>query len=172
MANRDDSPPELDVEESGCVPLDLSGASSRSFVSGDPNGSRLRVRYFRGSEGGLLARIWFGPGTEGPPGMAHGGSIAAALDETMGFAAWIAGHAVVAASISIDFARMVPLCAVVRVVADVASADGRKITTRACMTALDGTVHARATGLFIELDSRQLERWGEEAERFRFKEDM
>jgi hypothetical protein len=61
------------------------------FVSGDQTGNRFRMSYFRNQDQDLVARVWFGPVTEGPPGHAHGGSIAAVLDEVLGLAAWAAG---------------------------------------------------------------------------------
>ena len=47
------------------------------FVSGDQTGNRFRMSYFRNQDQDLVARVWFGPVTEGPPAHAHGGSIAA-----------------------------------------------------------------------------------------------
>jgi len=70
------------------APLDLSGeqdwspfdaaaliGESLRFVSGEPEGNRFRVRYYKDLEQHLKARVWFGPETEGPPGHAHGGSV-------------------------------------------------------------------------------------------------
>ena len=53
-------------------PLDIptSFGKGRSFVSGEPDGDRLRLRYFCGpKKDALLARVWFGPGAEGPPNL-------------------------------------------------------------------------------------------------------
>ena len=66
------------------VPLALEGGQ-RSFVSGKPQSGLLRVHYFeRQGDDAIVGRAWFGPGAAGPPGHAHGGSIAAVLDEAMG----------------------------------------------------------------------------------------
>src|SRR5262245_51363894 len=82
----------------------------KSFVSGEPRGRRLRVSYFRRiRDGNLVGKAWFGPGAEGPPGLAHGGSVAAVLDEAMGAACWQAGHPSLAARLSIEFRAMVRL---------------------------------------------------------------
>lgn len=74
-------------------PIDPFRAISRPFfVSGDADDDRLRVAYFRRNEDdALLATVWFGSKAEGPPHHAHGGSIAAVLDEAMGASAWICG---------------------------------------------------------------------------------
>lgn len=82
----------------------------RSFISGRQAGDRMRVVYFRRADDDrLLARAWFGPGAEGPPSHAHGGAIAAVLDEAMGGACWMHGHAVLAARLTVTYLRPVPL---------------------------------------------------------------
>lgn len=144
----------LDAAEPEWEPLAALGAVglTRSFVSGDPDGDRLRVRYYRRvADGSLIARVWFGPGAEGPPGHVHGGAMAAVLDEAMGASAWLAGHAVLAASITIQFRAMLPLGSIVTVEAGVTNVDGRKVTTRGRMLGADGVTRAEGEGLFIEL---------------------
>lgn len=104
----------------------LVGESLR-FVSGDPAGNRFRVRYYRDGEKHLHARIWFGPETEGPPGHAHGGSVAAVMDEALGLAAWAAGYPIVVGNLNVSFRNLLPLQKVVSVESRVISAEGRKI---------------------------------------------
>jgi acyl-coenzyme A thioesterase PaaI-like protein len=134
-------------------------AGGGAFVSGDPHSDRLRVRYFhRASDDTLVAVVWFGPGTEGPPGHAHGGSVASALDEAMGGAAWYAGHPVVAARISVDFREMVPIGTEATIEARIEQVDGRKIRARGRMIGNDGQLYAEGEGLFIVLEHDQLER--------------
>ena len=151
--------PSLDGQD-GWEPLRRFNArTARSYVSGDPRGRRLRIRYFeRQSDGALIARAWFGPGTQGPPGHAHGGATAALLDEAMGFCCWLAGHRVVAAHIEIDFRAMVPLGSVATVAATVERVEGRKVYPRARLRLPGGAVAAEATGIFLELATEQLER--------------
>ena len=128
-----------------------------SFVSGEPNGQRLRVRYFRRvDDSALVGKAWFGPGTEGPPRHAHGGSIAALLDEAMGFAAWSAGHAVLAARVSIDFRDMLPIGTEALFEASVESVNGRKVVTRSRLYGPRDVDFATAEGLFLMLDAEKL----------------
>ncbi len=128
------------------------GEGHQSFVSGDPQGNRLRVRYFqRAADGALMAKVWFGPGAQGPPGNAHGGSMAAVLDEAMGMVAWMAGHAVVAASITIDFRNMLPLHTEAVLEAWVDRVDGNKVHSRARLSDADGKAFAEGRGLFIAI---------------------
>ena len=104
----------------------LVGASLR-FVSGEPDGNRYRVRYFKDSAQQLRARIWFGPETEGPPGHAHGGAMAAVLDEVLGLAAWAAGFPIVVGNLTVSFKQLLPLEQVVTVESEIVSAEGRKV---------------------------------------------
>ena len=128
----------------------LDPVPQRSFVSGDPDGDRLRVRYYcRGTA--LLTKVWFGAEAEGPPGHAHGGAMAAVLDEAMGFAAWLAGHPVVAARLTTDFRRMLPLGTVCTVETEVDTAEGRKVRVRGRLLGPEGTVHAEGEALFVHL---------------------
>lgn len=122
--------PPVDLSgEAGWVPFDapaLVGESLR-FVSGEPDGNRFRVRYYRDGEQHLQARIWFGPETEGPPGHAHGGSMAAVFDEVLGLAAWAAGYPIVVGNLNVSFRNLLPLQKVVTVESKVISAAGRKV---------------------------------------------
>jgi len=131
----------------------LVGDSLR-FVSGDPTGERFRVRYYRNVDGALVARVWFGPETEGPPGHAHGGAIAAVLDEVLGLAAWAAGYAIVVGKLNIHFQKLLPLRTVVQVDSSIVSAEGRKILVRGRIHGPDGLTFAEADCLCITLPGR------------------
>ncbi len=146
--------------EPGWVPVDPLGIESGrgSFVSGDPEGDRLRVRYFTEPGGRLVGKAWFGVGSLGPPGHAHGGSIAAVLDEAMGAAAWHAGHRVVAVHLENDFRSMLPLGTDAIFETWIDKIDGRKVYTRARLLGPDGETSAEATAIFLALDSEHLAR--------------
>jgi acyl-coenzyme A thioesterase PaaI-like protein len=131
----------------------LVGDSLR-FVSGDPTGGRFRVRYYRNAEGALVARVWFGPETEGPLGHAHGGSIAAVLDEVLGLAAWAAGYAIVVGRLNVHFQKLLPLRTVVQVDSAVVSAQGRKVTVQGRIHGPGGIVYAEADCLCITIPGR------------------
>ena len=122
--------PTVDLSgDAGWTPFDapsLVGESLR-FVSGEPDGGRFRVRYYRDEEQHLQARIWFGPETEGPPGNAHGGSMAAVFDEVLGLAAWAAGHSIVVGNLNVSFRNLLPLQKVVTLESRIVSAQGRKV---------------------------------------------
>jgi len=128
-----------------------------SFVSGDPDGERLRVAYYRReSDDAFIGRAWFGPGASGPPGHAHGGSIAAVLDEAMGGAAWIRVAPSVAVHLEIDFRNLLPLGTVAEAEARVTAAEGRKVWVEATLRGPDRTLYAEAKGLFLTVEGARL----------------
>jgi acyl-coenzyme A thioesterase PaaI-like protein len=130
----------------------LVGSSLR-FVSGDPQGQRFRTCYYRKSDQSLVARIWFGPETEGPPGHAHGGSLAAVLDEVLGLAAWAAGHAIVVANLNVNFRCLLPILQVVQVDTEIVSVAGRKVLVRGKVWDGGEKIYAEADCLCIEIQA-------------------
>lgn len=142
--------------EAGWTPFDaasLVGESLR-FVSGEPDGNRFRVRYFRDEEQQLKARIWFGPETGGPPDHAHGGSMAAVLDEVLGLTAWAAGYPVVVGNLNVSFKSLLPLQKVVTVESRVISVQGRKIMVHGKIFCKK-TVYAEGEALCITIPGKE-----------------
>ena len=150
---------EVDLQgEVGWEPFDapaLVGETLR-FVSGDRTGNRFRMSYFRDQEQNLVARVWFGPVTEGPPDHAHGGSIAAVLDEVLGLAAWADGHKVVVGNLNVNFRQLLPIQTVVQVNTKIVSVQGRKIMVHGEVCSLDGTIYAAGECLCITLTEDQI----------------
>ncbi|KIH75623.1 Acyl-coenzyme A thioesterase PaaI, contains HGG motif [Geoalkalibacter ferrihydriticus] len=128
----------------------LVGKSLR-FVSGDPHGKRFRLRYFRDGKNDLVALAWFGEETEGPPGHAHGGSMAAVLDEVLGLAAWAAGHPIVVGNLNIHFRKLLPLEVVTQVETEIVSVKGRKVLVRGRLTDGHDGLYAEADCLCIRI---------------------
>jgi acyl-coenzyme A thioesterase PaaI-like protein len=127
------------------------------FVSGDQTGNRFRMKYFRDQQGDLVARVWFGPVTEGPPSHAHGGSIAAVLDEVLGLAAWAAGHRIVVGNLNVSFRQLLPIQTVVQVHTRVISVQGRKVMVNGEVCSLDEVVYATGEALCIKITLPQRE---------------
>lgn len=134
--------------------------SARNYVHDAPDGDRIRIRYYReGGEGGLRAKVWFGPGAEGPPGHAHGGALLAVLDEVAGGTVWVYGHRVVLARFESDMRAPVPLNQVVICEGEIQRIDGRKVYSNGVIRGLDGTVYVEAKGLFVKLTETQAARF-------------
>ena len=127
--------------------------SMRSFVSGEAaSGERTRVEYYRDpANNHLIAKVWFGPHTEGPPESVHGGAIAAVLDEAMGAVCWMNGHPVVGARITIDYRHLTPLGFSGRVESWIERIERRKIFIKSRLSDEHGKVHAEGEALFVEL---------------------
>jgi acyl-coenzyme A thioesterase PaaI-like protein len=140
--------------EKGWTELEIpdSYGKGRAFITGDRSSDRIKVRYFKkDSDNSLIARIWFGPSTEGPAGFVHGGSMAAVLDEAMGIAAWILGYTVVAAKMTVRYRNMLPLGTVTTLEAKVTSVNGKIIITNGKIYDETETLYTESEGLFINI---------------------
>lgn len=144
-----DLDPDLSIDPQWTALPGSAVGPSRSFVSGDPNGTRIRVRYYRDAEGNKVGRAWFGPDAEGPPGHAHGGATAALLDEAMGTNAWLRGHRVLAGTLQIVYRRPIPLGVVVTVLTGIARVEGRKVHAVGRLVDAGGQAYAEGSGVFI-----------------------
>ena len=139
----------------GFIPFRMD-VYNQSFVSGDDNSDSLRVKYyFRKSDKHVIAYAWFGPKAEGPPNYAHGGSIAAVLDEAMGATPWANYISVVAATITIHFKEMLPLGTIATVECWIEKIEGRKVWTKGNITA--GKVFAYGEGLYVMVPIEKFE---------------
>lgn len=86
------------------------GENAPKFVVGQMSEDRICVRYFQDPmQKDIWAHVRFGFLAQGPPGFAHGGSVAAVLDEAMGAAAWQADLTVVAAELNFRYKAPTPL---------------------------------------------------------------
>ena len=133
------------------------------FVSGDPSGTRFRLRYYRDAAAPHVChgKIIFGPGAEGPPLHAHGGAIAALLDEALGITCWFAGHPVTTAQLNTRFIQMVPLNQVIWLESRIEDEGGegrRSVQVRGRLFNPEtGEDYASATATFVRLSPRAVE---------------
>ena len=140
--------------EPGWEPVEPFPSPEGTFLA---ESNHVRLAYFRRpGEPILYAKAWFGSKTMGPPGHVHGGAMAATLDEAMGAVAWMNGHKCVAATITINFAAMLPIETETIVTARIERIDGRKIQLRGEIKNPSGQVVADGSGLFIVLRHEQL----------------
>ena len=145
-----------------CKPLTFPKeyGMGRSFVGGDENEDRLRVRYYlRKSDKQFFAKVFFGKFAQGPPHHAHGGSMAAVLDEAMGLGALVAGYSVVAAKLSVEYVKMMPLNMVITVEVNEEKVDGRKVWMKAKIIGADGEIYSRSEGLYITIPIEKKENY-------------
>jgi acyl-coenzyme A thioesterase PaaI-like protein len=102
------------------------------------------------------ATVTFGSAYEGPPGCVHGGYIAAAFDEVLGFVQSRSGNPGMTGTLTIRYRRPTPLHTELFFEAQILRIEGRKIFTRGRLFAGD-EVTAEADGLFISVDRKKME---------------
>jgi len=95
--------------------------------------------------------VTFGVAYEGPPGHVHGGFIAAAFDEVLGFAQSTTGHPGMTGRLTIHYRKPTPLQRELRFEARVVRVEGRKIFTEGHLYA-GQVLTAEAEGLFVSVD--------------------
>jgi hypothetical protein len=121
-----------------------------SIVSGrtNPMGIGLQVRR---SDDAVIANTTLGAAFEGAPGRAHGGVVAAILDETMGYVLPVIGELAYTASLTIDYVAPAPLHELLRITARLRDRAGRKLWIEAVGTSEAGTF-VRAEALFLAVE--------------------
>lgn len=116
-----------------------------------PHGLHLAVRAGEGVA--VSAEFTVKPEHQGAPGLAHGGVLASALDETMGSLNWLMQVITVTGRLETDFVRPVPVGTTLHLDARAVARKGRKIysTGTGRIGGPDGPVAMRADALFIEV---------------------
>jgi acyl-coenzyme A thioesterase PaaI-like protein len=79
------------------------------------------------ADGDVTGRVTFGSAYEGPPGCVHGGYIAAAFDEVLGFAETFSGAPGMTGTLTVLYRTPTPLHVEVVFTARIARLEGRKI---------------------------------------------
>lgn len=98
----------------------------------------------------LMLTGQFSTACEGPPGYVHGGWIAMAFDEALGFAAVAAGHPGMTGKLVTKYRRPTPVITDIRIRAWLENANGR-IATMRCELLVGEEITAEGEGLFIEI---------------------
>lgn len=136
------------------APGELLGAHyGQCFGCGgeQPHGLHLEARAGEGVS--ITAEFTVKPAHQGAPGLAHGGVLASALDETLGSLNWLLRSIAVTGRLETDFVQPVPVGATLYLEARVTAVSGRKIYSSATgrIDGPDGPVAVRAEALFIEV---------------------
>jgi acyl-coenzyme A thioesterase PaaI-like protein len=121
-----------------------------SVVSGEANPHGLGAEIWREGES-VVSRVTLGQAFEGAPGRAHGGVVAALLDETMGLVMGVHGTFGFTAHLEVTYREAVPVGTAVVARAWLAHRDGRKSTIVATLSH-DDAVLVDASALFIAVD--------------------
>lgn len=110
----------------------------------------------RAGERSAIATVTFGSAYEGPPGCVHGGYVAAAFDEVLGYVQSLGGNPGMTARLTVQYRKPTPLHAELRFEAELERVEGRKIFTQGRVRA-NGIVTAEAEGLFLSVDRSRFE---------------
>ncbi len=136
--------------------------SLQSFVSGGIIDDFISIEYyFNQALRRFYATLVFGRKAMGPPGHAHGGAIAAVLDEALGAAAWMNGLYSVTARLQIDYIAAVPIGQTVFIEAWVDEEDGKKLTLNGCLMDEQQKLFCKTRSLFIEQGKEKFRAMGD-----------
>ena len=132
------------------------------FVCGTENPASMGFVFYLAEDQDLL--VCEGTLTramQGPPGPAHGGSLAAVMDEARGRLLWEKGHHVVAARLEFDYRAPTPLGVPLRVEARMGDLRRRSIPASARIVLPDGTVSVEGKGVFVAMGEAFFEKFGD-----------
>lgn len=141
--------------------------SSRScFVCGRENGAGLRTRWESDrSAGEVRATVVLAEHFHGYPGIAHGGIVAALLDEAMVRSLLLEGgfeDLMVTGRMEVSYRRATPTAVPVTVVGRLVKRGASRATAEAEIRLADGTVTAEAEGLLTRPPPDVAAAWAEE----------
>jgi uncharacterized protein (TIGR00369 family) len=128
------------------------------FGCGERNRSGLRLRFYVDGSEQVVCSVRLAQRFEGPPGHAHGGIVAALLDEAMSKANRARSIVAMTRHIEVNYLRPVPLKSKLQLTARHLSADGRKHRCEAEIRDADGELLAAGKALFIAVDAAYLPR--------------
>jgi acyl-coenzyme A thioesterase PaaI-like protein len=99
----------------------------------------------------------------GAPGLGHGGAVAAACDDVLGFALWIAGAPAVTRSLTVEYLQPVMLHRSHRITAHVTAREGRVLHITATGTDPEGTTRFTARAVFVVVTADHFAAYGDVA---------
>ena len=121
-----------------------------SMVSGGANPMGLNASLWRDGDVAVM-EVTLGRAFEGAPGRAHGGSVAALLDETMGLVHVMNEAFAYTAQLNISFLAPTPIDVPIVARAWLSRREGRKLFIEASLRSGDEDL-ARATAIFVTVD--------------------
>lgn len=121
-----------------------------SFVGGNwMNGFGVS---FQKQGDAFAAQYTFKPHQEGPSTIAHGGAVAALVDESMTAAVFKSGYApAYTVNLNISYRAPIYIGEQVQIFARIVDIDGRKISLKTEILLPSGTLSTEADGLFVRI---------------------
>ncbi|MFI6496584.1 PaaI family thioesterase [Nonomuraea typhae] len=143
----------------------LGSHYSQCFGCGADHPTGLHL--IAGTPGGATVEAEFtvGAAHQGAPGLAHGGVLAAAMDEIIGMSIWLFRKPYVTARLETDYLRPVPVGTTLHLRAWCTGISGRKayLEAEGRVGAPDGPVAVRAAALFLEVSMEHFAEHGDAA---------
>jgi acyl-coenzyme A thioesterase PaaI-like protein len=121
------------------------------FGCGQANLFGLQMELEPSGDSSVSGRFFVKQDHQGPPGYAHGGIMATALDEAMSLLAHRVGKYPLTASLSIELKAPAPVGTFVEVSAEVVSTKGRRLDLRSTASN-QGVVVAEGTAVCVEVE--------------------
>lgn len=123
----------------------------RCFGCGPEHPTGLHLQVVAGDGLTLRSTFMVTEHHQGAPGLAHGGLLSTAFDESLGMLNWLIQTPAVTARLETDFRRPVPVGSTLHIDAEITGVDGRKIWTAATgrLDDWDGPVAVTAAALFV-----------------------
>ncbi|MET8700300.1 PaaI family thioesterase [Kitasatospora sp. NPDC058032] len=123
------------------------------FGCGPQHPGGLRIDAVAGEGLDVTAEFTVRPEHQGGPGLAHGGLLTTAMDETLGTLNWLLHAPAVTGRLETDFLSPVPVGSTLHLRAWVTGVHGRKIYSagEARIGGPDGPVAVRAQALFVQV---------------------
>ena len=120
-----------------------------SFVSGTKNPEGMKIHPVV-KDSMVHIKYTFEERFAGGPGLVHGGILAAAIDDLMGYATVIHNHMCVTANLSVNYISPVPVEEEFELLAWVTKIDGKKVFAESIIKR-EKKVYVEGSGLFIDL---------------------
>ncbi|MEV4099706.1 PaaI family thioesterase [Nonomuraea sp. NPDC049649] len=132
----------------------LGSHFSRCFGCGADHPTGLHISAVTPDGADVEAAFTVGESHQGAPGLAHGGVLAAAMDEVIGMSIWLLRKPYVTARLETDYLLPVPVGTTLHLRARCTGIQGRKayLEAEGRVGAPDGPAAVRAAALFIEVD--------------------
>jgi acyl-coenzyme A thioesterase PaaI-like protein len=133
-------------------------SSDYCFVCGIKSAVGLRLLFEDDGESIVQSRFEIPSALQGYPGIAHGGVVAAALDEAMGRVAMInaPNRFTMTVRMELRYRQPVPVEAPVSVIGKAVKLRGRVVQARGELRLADGTLAVEAEGMLVEMPGEML----------------
>jgi len=143
--------------QSALTPL-AHGALNHCFGCGLDNPTGLRLRFFTDADQNIVCRVRLAARFAGPPGHAHGGIIAALLDEAMSKVNRARGIVAMTRALDVQYLKPVPLGQPLVLTARYTGSAGRRHHIEATLAEASGHALATATAVFVTVPPDLLHR--------------